>query len=461
MATMGSSTGPSPAATTQPAVAPPRLRGKPAFVWSIWALLSAGLVGYVWLVNDDFPIADDWHLVAVYTGKQPVNLSWLWAQYNDHRMPLPKLLLVLGGAATGHDYRAGVLISALGLSALAALMIVTAGRLRGGVSLTDAFFPLILLHWGQSETLLISFALNLVASTVLAGVILCVLVRLRTAPTLGQGVIVGLSLLALPLCGSNGAVMVPPLALWLGWAGVLGWRSGSAAGRRNGAIVLALALASLLLLGIYLAGLHRGPSPTLPGTPQQAAVAALAFLSSSAGALARIIWPISGILAAGLLLTIGLRLRRDWRQRPGDRLRTLGLLSFGGALLCLAAGIGFGRGGLGALGGLQTRYITLAAPLLCLAYFLWRAAVRPLGCAIFFVAALGLFAVDTPLGLTRADERRARMRELQADVANGMTSQALAEKWGTRIFWENGETFLTERFEMLRRARQGPYGEPR
>ena len=206
-------------------------RWQSVIVWGVWAVMSAGLVGYVWLVNDDFPIADDWHLVPVYTGTEPVTPSWLWGQYNEHRMPLPLALLVLGGYATGHDYRTGVLLNALVLSALAALMIVTAGRLRGGLRLTDAFFPIVLLHWGQYETLLIGLALNLVLSAALAGVMLLIVLRVQGTATLRQGVLFGLCLLALPLCGSTGRCWCRPWRSgwpWRRWLG--GDRARSTAG---------------------------------------------------------------------------------------------------------------------------------------------------------------------------------------------------------------------------------------
>jgi hypothetical protein len=419
--------------------------------------MSAGLVGYVWLVNDDFPMADDWHLVPVYTGHQPVNLAWLWSQYSAHRLPLPQLLLVLGGAVTGHDYRTGVLLSALVLAGLAGLMIVTAGRLRGGVSLSDAFFPLALLHWGQSETLLIGFALNLVASTALSGMALLLLVRASGAPTLRQGLLFGLCLLALPLCGSNGAALVPPLAAWLAVAGLARWRCGGAHGRRDGAALLALALASAGLLAAYLLSLKE-----VPGTPPRAALfpaarTALEFLAGAFGPFAKTTWPLSGAVVAALALATVVKLAHDVRRVPAQRLRALGFLCFGAAMLCLAASIGWGRGVLGSQAGFETRYAAPAVPALCLAYFVGREAPRPLIARGLFVLMAALLVVNTGKGLTRAAARRERMRELQADVARGLTPAEMAKKWGDFIIGPGGEAALTERFEMLRQARQGPY----
>jgi hypothetical protein len=461
------------------------------FVWGLWALLSAGLVGYAWMVNDDFPIADDWNLVPVYTGSHPEPSQWLWEQYNEHRMPLSKVLLVLGAAVTGHDYRTGVLLNALALSALAALMILAAGRLRGGPSFADAFFPLALLHWGQYETLLISFALNLVASTALLGLALLIVVGVNGVPTLRQGVLFGLILLALPLCGSNGAALVPALALWLACIGVGRWRSGSAQGRRDGAILIGLVLAATALVGFYLHSLEKMPASPPRPTASQAGQSALAFLSDGLGpiagdvvatlkddrrrspnvladALRRLPPPVAGLIPVvlavvlvavlailGLLTT--LKLARDWRREPAQRLRTLGLACVGGALLCLAAGIGWGRGAMGLEAAFGTRYVTMAVPAFCLIYLVWRPVsgnrVASGLCLLMGV----LFLFSTWEGVVRAEARRERMHELQADVAAGLTPKQLADKWAAIICAPHSEESLTSGFEMMRRTHQGPY----
>jgi hypothetical protein len=452
------------AATAQsiPRPWPDRLRVP--FVWGVWAVLSVGIVSYVWLVNDNFPIADDFQLVPVYTGHEAVTPAWLWAPYNEHRLPLPKLLLVLGGAATGHDYRAGVLLSALALSALAASMISAAGRLRGGPSYADVFFPLALLHWGQSETLLISYGLNLVVSTVLAGLALLVIVRVREVPSPSQGLFFGLLLLALPLCGSNGVVLVSPLALWLIVAAILRWRKGDAKGRYHAALWFTLALTALALVVVCLLSMQPVEGSPPRSTPEQLIRTAAQFLTASIGPFANspwsirgMTWPFSGMVLGALALVTVLRLLKDWRTMPAQRLRTLGLFAFGAALVSLALAVGWGRGAIGPMAGFETRYNTMAAPVLCLAYFVARAAPRPGFAVGLSVLLAALFVFNTLHGIERAEARRARMNELQSDVAADLTSAELAKKWTARIYHPKGEAILTNLFEMLREAHQGPY----
>jgi hypothetical protein len=443
------------AATPRPSARAWRPRLRTSVVWGVWALLSAGLVGYVWQVNDDLPVADDWHLVPAYTGHEPVTLAWLWAPHNEHRLPLPKLLLVLAGAATGHDYRAGVLLSALGLSALAALMIVTAGRLRGGPSLADVFIPMALLHWGQSETLLISYALNLAASTVLAGLALLVIVRVHGVPTTSQGLLFGLLLLALPLCGFNGVVLVPPLAVWLIVAAVVRWRSGEEKGRSDGALWSALALASLALVAVCVLTMQRTPESSLRPTAEQVARTAAQFFAESLGPFAEPSWPFSGAAVAVLVALTLFQLRQEWRADPAARLQVLGLLAFGAALVALALAVGWGRGVIGDRAGFMTRYATLAAPALCLAYLVARTAPRSALAAVVAVAMVGVFVYNTGRGIDRAAARREKMQKIQTDAA-GLTSAELAKKWSD-IYNPKAEALLADFFEMLRQARQGPF----
>jgi len=350
-----------------------------------------------------------------------------------------------------------MLISAVTQSLLAALKIGTAGRLRGGPSFTDAFFPLVLLHWGQYETLLIGLALNLVATTFLGGLALLVVVRCEGVPSLRRGLLFGTCLLALPLCGSSGAALVPALVVWLAGAGLVAIRSGSPTGRRDGTAMLLLALAAAVLTVIYLLSLEK-PAVALPRpTAAQAVEAAVMFLSNSVGPFAETTWPVSGVLLGCLGLAVVLKLIHDWRAAPRERLRTLGLLCFGAAMLCLAAGVGWGRGALGVPGGFATRYVTLAAPALCLGYFVHRNGTRRVVPWALFLLMAALLVVNTGRGLSRAEARRERMRELNADVARGMTPGELAEKWAEHIYAASGKDILTERFEMLRQARQGPY----
>src|SRR5690606_20336213 len=122
----------------------------------------------------------DWLLVRPLTGHEPDLLEWLWAQNNEHRVPVPRLLLLALLTLSGGDFRAGMVFNILAIGAVAGAMVLAAQRLRGGrTRLTDAFFPIALLHLCHWENLLWSWQLSQVVPTLLACVLLLVFVTER------------------------------------------------------------------------------------------------------------------------------------------------------------------------------------------------------------------------------------------------------------------------------------------
>ena len=78
----------------------------------------------------NLPLWDDFDMVDVMVGSQRVTLDWLWSLHNEHRVPLPKLVLLLLYRLTRNDFRAGMYFNVAVLAALAAASIVIAGRRR-------------------------------------------------------------------------------------------------------------------------------------------------------------------------------------------------------------------------------------------------------------------------------------------------------------------------------------------
>lgn len=99
-----------------------------------------------------FPYADDWNMVVpVLARLRPFNIEWLWSQYNEHRIFIPRLAFVLLGRVDHGDFRAPVLLNVAALAVISALFIVAARRRRGASSVSDCFFPFMLLHLLQSS----------------------------------------------------------------------------------------------------------------------------------------------------------------------------------------------------------------------------------------------------------------------------------------------------------------------
>ena len=196
-------------------------------VWAIWIACTLVSFLYVRHYARNIPYMDDWAMVPVITGHEPITLKWAWTQHNEHRILVPKLMLAFLFRWVSPDFRTGMYFNAGLMSSAAAMMIVLAHRLRGYQRLTDAVLPLSILTLAQSEVLLIGFALNLVLTAWLAFVLISAFGRAtdRTART--TVISLGIALVILPLCGGSGLVMLPPLALWLAGYLCWGWWSGT------------------------------------------------------------------------------------------------------------------------------------------------------------------------------------------------------------------------------------------
>ena len=78
--------------------------------------------------------------------------------------------LILAGLSryVANDFRTGRYVNVGFLSAAAASMLILACRLRGHTSVTDAVLPLSILTIGQTECLMIAFAMNLILTACIA-----------------------------------------------------------------------------------------------------------------------------------------------------------------------------------------------------------------------------------------------------------------------------------------------------
>ena len=94
-------------------------------VWATWAAMLLVALACIVRYGRNIPLAEDWLLVPPMTGHEPHLGSWLWAQNNEHRLPLPRLVL-LGLLVATRDFRAGMVLNVVSLAALAAAMIFTA-----------------------------------------------------------------------------------------------------------------------------------------------------------------------------------------------------------------------------------------------------------------------------------------------------------------------------------------------
>ena len=394
------------------------------FVWGVWALMTALALGFVGWFGTNIPVWDDENLVPEVAGSAPITVSWLWSQCNEHRIPLPKLILVLADRAAGRDFRAGMVLSVVALAVLAALLLILMDRLPGGLHAADAFFPILLLHWGHATNLLWSFQFSVILPTLLTTSFLLPMVG-RRGRLGGNGIIgAGLALTCLPLCGGHGLIFVPPLACWLVGLAVLEWRANVAGSRRRASLMILATVPATLLTAWYFRGFRAGTYPEPPGGLADRLRAALQFVTGGVGVPSEWGWPISGLLTLGLALVVLASLTRAWIKVRGDRTRIFGLLMFLGGVAILALAVGWNRGWAGDLAGFQRRYVVMATPFWCWLVVAARlAAPRVWGQVmtnILFALICCLAWPNTELGWNHARDQREQARSLTNDIRGGM-----------------------------------------
>src|SRR4051812_11583709 len=93
-------------------------KGTPFFVWSVWALMCIAALAFVGTFGRNVPYWDEWAMVPFLSGDQAVDARWLWSEHNGHRIPLPRLFLLMLYKLTGADFRAGMYFNVLALAAL-------------------------------------------------------------------------------------------------------------------------------------------------------------------------------------------------------------------------------------------------------------------------------------------------------------------------------------------------------
>lgn len=436
------------------------------FVWVAWAAMLLVAAAAVAIHGRNIPFAEDWFLVAPLTGNEPHLLEWALERNSEHLVPVPKLLLLLLLKLTGGDFRAGMMFDTALLGAVAGGMIVAARHLRGGQSrVTDAFFPIVLLHLGHWDNLLWSWQIQFVLSTALTCVLLLLVVSWREGPpTPVAAGAASTCVVLLSLSGGNGTLVAPAFALWLLWCGAL--RSGRERPMSGSAltrtILIGSAVLTLLILAVYLIGYQR-PSWN-PASPSLLAIGrtSMKFVAYGFGPAAQHAWHLLSLAALGVLLLTGIVLllgvTSKWRS---ERCRGIGLVLAAGALAALAAAMGVGRAGrVEASGYMSTRYALLSVPMLCASYFIVELyasrTARKLAQGFLFLVALTLLPQNTMVGMERREWFQQGFASFQSDLQVGMPLTLVADRhYPFLLPWSRDA--LLGGMQLLQRACIGPF----
>lgn len=399
---------------------PYRPGGRPASglglaLGAVWVAFTVSAVLFVYTFGSNAPYADEWEFVPALVGVEP-GLPWLWAQHNEHRLPLPRAVYLILFRWT-HDFRAGSYLQVGILSALALALMRYAARLRGRPDWPDAFFPVSLLHLGHWENFIMGYQLCFVTYAVVVTGLVVVALNASRATAGRDGLRAGLLLVALVLTGGTGLAAAPPVAVWVLYLAGLTWRAGR---RTRAALVAGLAVLALLYYVPYFTDYmpppHHPPKSYDPG--------AILMVAAQAWALA--LGPgVAGVWPAVWAGEVALMVATAWlvaRRSPDDRVAAWGLLAVwaGGALLALA--IGHGRAAMGPEMGLYSRYALLTWPLIGGAYLAWvRAGRKGVPAAVCLLTVLA-FLPNMGTGMTIGQSIREHYRRMAADVAEGRSA---------------------------------------
>jgi hypothetical protein len=430
------------------------------FVALVWLGQSYWLFQFIGFIGANIPYYDEWEMVPALTRARPITLGWLWSQHNEHRMFLSRLVYIAVVRFGHFDFRSGMYFDAGVLSLLAAACCIVARRVRGSTSYADAFFPLVLLHWGQAQNLDWAFQIAFVMTTavVLAGLMLMVNPGALNWPAaFGLGVCTVL----LPLMSGAGLALVPALGLCTITSA---WVMRRTRPRRYIAWlpVLLLGLLGIALLIAYFINYHRPARHPVSPNFAATALATLKILTAGFGSGAAAYWHRgSGLFVLGLSLTTAALLLSRMLPRDRERPRALRLGLFLVGMVGLAGGIGWARVALFSGAPFESRYVTLSVPFLCAIYFCWELAPRWrigqfIQMTLCLVAAL-LVVRNHEHGYREAAEAYADRQVVLKDIRSGTPRAEIVKRHCGFLYYVCGDSTLSDRMRMLRDAHAGDF----
>jgi hypothetical protein len=423
---------------------------------ALWAAPTVLAVAFVFSLGSNCPNADEWEFVPALLNKEPLG-PWLWAQHNEHRLPLPRLVYWMLFQFT-HDFRAGSLLQIAILSATSLAMMSLAARLRGAPHWADAFFPVSLLHVGHWENLLIGYNICFAFIQALETAIGVIAIRTTRETAFRSGVAAGVLMCLLCLCGGGGVVTAMPVAAWLAYLAFTRVRMN----RIDASILILLSAFPAVYLALYLQGYHKpGHHPDVGEGGADVLRVAAQVLSIGFGSGTFRWWlPIS----AGLLVLGAVTFRLVLRS--SNRPAMLGTFAIFAGIIGVALVIGMGRAGIDPRYGVASRYSYLAWPLLALVYLLWSRertwAGRWIPIAMCLVASL-FFIPNMATGMKRGWEVKQGLLLIESESIAGTPPEVIVRLFSEKPcqFQLGQEQRAMRAMPMLREAGIGAFAEAR
>jgi hypothetical protein len=112
------------------------------------AVILAIFLAVVYPNSKPFPWTDDWTFLFASSMSWGDFVGWLFAQHNDHRIPIVKAVQYAILANTGFDFRVTILLNACIVLGAAAMLFDVCRRYRGSWHFGDLIAPLIIANLG-------------------------------------------------------------------------------------------------------------------------------------------------------------------------------------------------------------------------------------------------------------------------------------------------------------------------
>ncbi len=446
------------------------------FVWGVWAVMTAAAAWFVATFGSEIPWADDWSFhVPHVSGERQANREWLLERFGEFPTPLSRILLFYFCRWFGFHGELYTHVAILG--ALSAALILTARYVRGETSFADAFFPLLLLHFGSDNFIWESQLVNFLPSVLACSLLMMVACWGLRLP-LPMAVCAGLLLLGLALSGPAGLVYVPGMSLWLCGVTAHCWITAKESSEYGTARSFSAGVTAVIVVGLILAANQFmgyclvESQKALPGQFRDKAElrdtlkTSVQLLSMSFGNVSEY-WKLTGLLVVALVVMSATILLIEWMLRPPERGRALGLFLFIASGVLLVVGTGRARGVFPEPRGLQNHYVPHVVPILIAVFFVFTkystAGVRQIIQYTLMLLTLIMLPFSTEQGLRMGRRIRNGSDAFEADIRAGKPPAVLAERHSRFFFdlkpeeYKGWEENLTSHIRGLQRAGIGVF----
>jgi len=236
-------------ATSEPV---PQARGDWAAraVWLAWLGMAAWLAVFVSKRGHNLPVTDEWAFVPLFYSGWEDKLSWLFERHCEHRFILGRAIFLGLLWVTGMDFRAGMWATVVFLALTAAVLILAARKLRGSTHLSDVMFPLLMLHLGHTENVLMGYQLVFTLTVLHLALFSLVVAHSDSLRPAKAAFLGALLLVPIALGGGQGLVFAAPLGCWVLWRFVSGLRETGLTLRSAFTGLLGLGVAGYLLWSV-------------------------------------------------------------------------------------------------------------------------------------------------------------------------------------------------------------------